>query len=141
MKTFKLKSLKIVEKKNRDFFQKKIPLIDGLVINREDEQSRWLVEAYVTNEYLDYFKTLEKREGIMINVKISKETNDPATFITSIINITEIDQRLSILFMGTIIDRRQTNIEAMLKQLIEEGYEGKDLLERFKQLTVHNNEV
>ncbi|HLR75485.1 MAG TPA: YwpF family protein [Virgibacillus sp.] len=141
MKTFKLKSLKIVEKKNRDFFQKKIPLIDGLVINREDEQSRWLVEAYVTNEYLDYFKTLEKREGIMINVKISKETNDPATFITSIINITEIDQRLSILFMGTIIDRRQTNIEAMLKQLIEEGYEGKDLLERFKQLTVHKNEV
>ena|SRR5690625_1141123 len=135
MKTFKLKSLEIIENKDGEIFQYNIPLSDGLIIDREDEESRWVIEAYMTNEFHEHFKTIKQNEEIMIQVKISKESNDPATFITSIINMTAIRNKLSVLFMGTIVDQRQNEIEDMLKELIEAGYYGEDLLDKFKELT------
>lgn len=135
MKTFKLKSLQVVESKHKDYFYRTIPLIDGLIIDREDDENRWLIEAYTTNDYLDYFNTLKDQAELLVQVKISKETNNPAIFITSVINVTEIGQKLSVLFMGTIVDRQQNNIDTILKRFMEEGYEGKDLLEKLKQIT------
>lgn len=133
MKTFKLKALMVIEYEDDTFKKRHIPLVDGLIIDREDENNRWLIEAYTTNDYLNYFQTLKEYEEIMVQVKISKETNDPATFMTTIINLTEIGEHLSVLFIGTIIDSQQHHIEVMLGRLIEEGYQGKDLLEQFKQ--------
>lgn len=134
MKTFKLKTLDIIQETGKDIIKDTIPLLDGLIINREDEQNRWVIEAYMSHSHFDYFNQL-KEDGntIMVQVKITKKNNAPATFITTIISINEIGDYMNILLMGTIVDRRKNIIENMLKKLIDEGYQGEELLLKFKE--------
>ncbi|HLR80365.1 MAG TPA: YwpF family protein [Bacillota bacterium] len=135
MKTFKLKTLSIIESVKDDILEHDIELLDGLIINREDEHDRWVIEAYIEQQYMDLFKRLEReREEIMLEVKITKKSNPPATFITSIIGINTIGDQMNVLFMGKIVDQRQSKIEETLRTLIQKGYQGEELLDRFKQL-------
>lgn|SRR5690625_2025060 len=135
MKTFKLKSLNVLDKKDDDIIQHEIPLIDGLIINREDDENQWIIEAYTDHSYVEYFTALKNEQyGIMLQVKISKESNDPAFFSTKIIGINEIGQHMNVLFKGTIIDQRKNEFEEVVKTLIEKGYYGERLLLKFKEL-------
>ncbi|MYL48931.1 hypothetical protein GLV98_05515 [Halobacillus litoralis] len=134
MKTFKLISLDIVEEKHEDITQRRIKLEDGLIINREDDHGRWVIEAYVDENYRDFFETMkEKEEEIIIQVKITKQSNRPATFLVKPIDVNMIGDRMNVIFMGTIVDRQQEQVEWVLKQLMDEGYQGEDLLEEFKK--------
>lgn|SRR5690606_278097 len=134
MKTFKLKGLKIMANEEDGVERKSIPLRDGLVINREDKFG-WLIEAYIDNEFLPYFNQIKDAEEIMIQVKITREENDPAFFITKIIGINEInEERINVLFQGEVVDHRKSRIEEMLQMIIEEGYQGESLLKKFKEL-------
>lgn len=136
MKTFKLRLLEIVEQKDEEIIQIKIPLIDGLIINQEDENNHWVIEAYVDHSYLDFFKNIEEVNGeTLIQVKITKESNAYATFITTLIGLNEIGAHMNVLFIGTIVDRQKYKVEEMLTNLIEEGYQGEELLNKFKELT------
>lgn len=136
LKTFKLKSLEILEQEGEEIKKHSIELKDGLIINREDERNQWTIEAYVDHSYLSLFNRMKEiRDEIMIQVKITKESNDYATFITSIVSINEIGSDLNVLFLGTIIDRQKSKIEEMLVKLVEQGYEGKNLIKKFKELT------
>ncbi|WP_121639991.1 YwpF family protein [Virgibacillus sp. Bac330] len=136
MKTFKLKLLNIMEEKTGEIIPNQIPLLDGLIIDREDENNQWTIEVYTDNSFQPYFEFLQKTKSeILVQVKISKESNDLATFITSIIGINEIGSNINVLFVGNIVDKRKENIEFLLTTLIEEGYQGKELLEKFKELT------
>lgn|SRR5690625_2168959 len=135
MKTFKLKSLKVLDNKDDDIIQHSIPLIDGLIINREDHENRWIIEAYIKDSYEKYFSMLsEKDQDIMLQVKISKRSNDPAFFITKIIGMNKVGKNMNVLFKGTIIDRRKNQFEDLVKSLIEKGYYGEKLLLKFKEL-------
>src|SRR5699024_12551418 len=88
-----------------------------------------------TTLFRSLFKRLEReREEIMLEVKITKKSNPPATFITSIIGINTIGDQMNVLFMGKIVDQRQSKIEETLRTLIQKGYQGEELLDRFKQL-------
>ncbi|GEN52488.1 YwpF-like family protein [Halobacillus faecis] len=134
MKTFKLISLDIVEEKHEDITQRRIKLEDGLIINREDDHGRWIIEVYVDESYRDFFETMkEKEEEIIIQVKITKQSNRPATFLVKPIDVNIIGDRMNVIFMGTIVDRQQEQVEWVLKQLMDEGYQGEDLLEEFKK--------
>ena len=135
MKTFKLKRLEIIEDKDEDIVLNNIPLIDGLTINKENDENTWVIEAYTDRKYLEFFRTLkEENDEVLIQVKITKESNDPATFLTSIIGINEIGSQMNILFDGSIVDERKSKIQEMLTSLVEEGYQGESLLEKFKEL-------
>lgn len=134
MKTFKLAALEILDNQNSRMVQQSFPLLDGLVINREDEQDRWVIEAYLEHKFFGFFQNLnEKQEEVLVQVKISKESNEPATFITGIIGINEIGAHMNVLFRGTIVDHHKSIIEDKLKALIDEGYSGEDLLDKFKE--------
>ena len=132
MKTFMLKAIDIIENSSR----KKVELIDGLIINREDEENQWIIEAYIDQKYLNYFQKLQNQnEKVMIEVKITKETNDPATFITSMIGLNKIGTQMNVLFKGTIaVDQYNSGMEQALKSLIDQGYQGEELLGEFKAL-------
>lgn len=133
MKTFKLKGLQIMKDEEDNIEQKTVPIIDGLVINREDKDG-WLIEAYVGQEFYDYFRGIENIEELMIQVKITREENDPAFFITRIIGINNInEERINILFQGHVVDHSKNRIEEMLRMIMEEGYQGESLLKKFKE--------
>ncbi|MFS0672263.1 YwpF family protein [Ornithinibacillus sp. 179-J 7C1 HS] len=135
MKTFLLKQLQIVESQHEELVKTDIELIDGLIINREDDKNTWLIEAFMDRKYLEWFEDLStRRDQVMVEVKISKVTNAPATFITSIDSINKIGKQINVIFMGTIVDKRKSKIEEMLGELINQGYQGEELLEKFKQL-------
>lgn len=133
LKTFKLKSLLIVNHVDKQVEKEEILLIDGLTIDREDGEDQWLIEAYVSGEYEEYFRELEKKEDVMIQVKITKETNDPATFITTVTGLNIIDENMNVLFLGKMVDLRRGEAQNILEKLVHEGYEGEDLIERFKR--------
>lgn len=134
MKTFKLNTLIIMAHEADNIIQKEISLKDGLVINREDEYG-WLIEAFIDKSYYEYFKTLQATNELMIQVKITREENDPAFFITKITGLNEIDsEKINVIFEGKIVDHRKSGIEEMLKEIIEEGYQGESLLKKFKEL-------
>ncbi|HLS23143.1 MAG TPA: YwpF family protein [Pseudogracilibacillus sp.] len=134
MKTFKLKGLQIMPDEEDVVEPKEIVLHDGLVINREDDLG-WLIEAYIDRTYWDYFTQLEPLDELMIQIKITREENDPAFFVTKIVGINEIgNDKMNVLFQGKIVDHSKRRIEKMLEMIIEEGYQGRSLLEKFKEL-------
>jgi|SRR5690625_2449596 len=133
MKSFKLKGLKIVENKEKEIRSKVIPLLDGLVINREDELG-WLIEAYIDQSYESYVKSIEAIEELIIQVKITREENDPAFFITEIISINKIsDEKINVIFQGHVVDHRKSRIEELLQEILEQGYQGESLLKKFRE--------
>ncbi|MEN1967071.1 YwpF family protein [Lentibacillus sp. N15] len=135
MKTFKLKKLEILESVDEDIILHEIPLQDGLIINKEDEHDHWLIEAFLENTYQTFFQELaDKKDQIMLQVKITKESNAPATFITSIIGINEIGDYINTLFLGTIVDRQKGMVKELLRKLVEEGYQGESLITKFKEM-------
>lgn len=140
MKTFKLKSLNIIETEHQDK-EKRTPitLIDGLAINREEQDGSWLIEAFVHSSYYNYFKNLKNQgDQLVIQVKISKETNDPALFVVQIIKITKIGDNMNVLFDGKIIDQRKTKLVDLLSSLMEQGFEGEELIHEFEKALRQN---
>lgn len=133
MKTFKLVQLFVVDYESETYETKEILLKDGLIINREDKENRWLVEAYVDGDYLDYFKKLrEKYNELIIHVRITTRVNEPATCITSIIDINEIGENMNVLFLGTMVDKKTSEINELLEKMVKRGIRGEAVLERLK---------
>lgn len=132
MKTFKLVSLEMIEENQQDIDTDTISLIDGLIINREDEKNQWLIEAYIDQRYWPYFQTMKENETkVMLYAKISKPTNKPAPFLSEIISMNEIEEKMNILFLGILVDEKKEKVENTLKTLIEKGYQGEELLQKF----------
>ncbi|MEK3992400.1 YwpF-like family protein [Robertmurraya sp. FSL R5-0851] len=129
MKTFKLISLQIID----DSEALDITLHDGLIINKEDERNRWLIEAYVGANYHDFFtKLLESEKETPAQVVISKKENDPASFTTRVLSVKKIDGRLSVLFEG-FLKRSKNYAELLLSDLIGKGLSGEELLSEFRE--------
>lgn len=59
MKTFKLVDLNVerVDKEEKSIEQ--FPLIDGLIINKEDGENHWLIEALVAKEHLSFLNSFK----------------------------------------------------------------------------------
>ncbi|MEW9110788.1 YwpF-like family protein [Cytobacillus gottheilii] len=127
MKTFKLVSMQVVEEdKLTD-----IVLDDGLIINKEDENSTWLLEAYINSQYKSYFQQKSDQE-LVVQVVISKKENDPAAFLTTILSMNEFDDHISILFKGQLKRTKSDFAEILLQDLLTQGLTGEDLMNEFK---------
>lgn len=131
MKTFKLKMLEIIDEDAETYKPIQIPLIDGLIINREDTENRWLIEAFTEKKYVDFFNGLKEKE-LIVHVKITTELNEKATCITTIIGLNEIGEKINILFLGNMVDHRTARLEEYLDELVREGNRGEALLNKFK---------
>ena len=100
MKTFKLISLDIIGETEKVSF----PLIDGLIIDREDEKGFWVVECLIDTNFNPYILQLQKsNDKVMIQAKITKATNKPATFSASIIDINYMEYQMNVVFIGEMI--------------------------------------
>lgn len=129
MKTFKLVSMQIWDEDELV----DVELEDGLIINKEDENSRWLLEAFIDKKHLSFFSNLRKKEiDVPLQVVITKKDNDPAHFITKIASINEFEEHMSVLFLGSIRHKRNEFAEILLSDLVSKGLSGEKLLAEFK---------
>lgn len=130
MKTFKLISLDIVENDN----SVEVPLEDGLILNKEDEHSTWLIEAYTDLSKYDYFKKIyETGREIIVEAVITKKDNTPAYFQTRISSLQKFERHISVLFQGHLRRNKSDYSELLLDNLIQKGLQGEALLNEFKE--------
>jgi YwpF-like protein len=129
VKTFRLVSLEILE--NEETVN--IPLESGLIINKEDEHSNWLIEAYTDLSFYDYFKQAEDAgKEYIVQVVITKKENDPAYFQTRVCSLKKFEQNISVLLEGRLRRTKNDYAETLLGQLLDQGYGGNTLLTEFK---------
>lgn len=134
MKTFKLIGLKMIHKSLHSLKREEIPLVDGLIINKEDEQKNWLVEIVVDKKHHEFFQNaLESGLDFLIHATITKPTNDPATFAVTVQSITEMAENISVLLDAKIVLNKTKFAETVLADLIHQGFEGNELLNMFKE--------
>ncbi|MEC1624231.1 YwpF-like family protein [Bacillus mojavensis] len=134
MKTFKLVDLNVerVDKEEKSIEQ--FPLIDGLIINKEDGENHWLIEALVPKEHMSFFDQLQKKQAeVKVFVTITKKSNRPAQLTAAVKTIAELEESISVLIYGQMVTRKQQGTETILESLVKEGYTGAKLIEAFKQ--------
>lgn len=130
MKSFRLISLQVITNEDKAI---EIPLTEGLIINKEDEQSRWIIEGFVhKRDFTDELR--EKLDEGQVNVRavITKSDNTPATFASEVFLIKQVEDYYSILLRGKIIHHQSAYAEMLLEYLIEKGFEGQELSEEFR---------
>lgn len=132
MKTFKLRKLVILDY-DKELEGIEVELVDGLIINREDDHDTWLIEGFINRSYWEYFEN-KQHEELMVQATITKDTNEPASFITKMTEMHEIGNQMNVMLMGKIIDKQKKDVENLLTTLIEEGYEGENLIQKFKEI-------
>jgi hypothetical protein len=129
MKTFKLISLAVMEdEKSID-----VTLDHGLIINKEDEHSTWLLEAYTRDLALyDFFKKIndEDRE-IIVQVVITKPENDPVFLQTKISCLQLFNEHISVLLQGHLRRTTKNHSQMLLESLLQQGFAGDSLLSEF----------
>ncbi|WP_226670529.1 YwpF-like family protein [Metabacillus litoralis] len=136
MKTFKLVNLKMGQEgmNEEEASPKEIPLADGLIVNREDGENSWLIEALIPNEFQSYFqKLMEAETKEKVYVTISKKTNAPAQILARVKTIVPLDDHISILLDGRLLTSRPIHDpEELLQSLMEQGLTGDALMKEFK---------
>ncbi|MGM9926935.1 MAG: YwpF family protein [Bacillus sp. (in: firmicutes)] len=131
MKSFRLISLQIFNSNNELV---DIELTEGLVINKEDEHYRWLLECFIhKTSYTQLQQAIANQKTIRILGIITKKENSPATFDTEILTCKRIDDHYSVLFEGSIVSNQNEYAELLLKELLSEGLEGPALIMQFKE--------
>lgn len=136
MKTFRLIDLKIELDPQQDKMSS-IPLRDGLIINKEDGENHWMIEALIPKKHRQVFEVLFQRHTeVKILVTITKENNRPVHLSVQVKNIVALEENISVLLDGKMITNRyRTETEEVLKDLVKEGLSGEKLLDAFKQNT------
>ena len=131
MKSFRLVSLQII---TADEQIVNIELTEGLTINKEDEQNRWLIEAFVhSDHYTPLAKAIDAQDTIRMQATITKKENNPASFQAHVLTIKKVDDFYSVLFEGQIVSNHIEYTELLLENLIESGLNGDELINTFKE--------
>jgi len=129
MKTFKMLSLGI-EKEDQvtDY-----PVHDGIIINQENKERSWVLEMLIDIPHQETFDRLkESNEIIAVQVVISYPKNEPAPFEVVVKDVKIMGDHVSVLMKGTLKRARRKYAETLLSELLEDGLEGQELLERFE---------
>ncbi|WP_070121285.1 YwpF family protein [Bacillus marinisedimentorum] len=134
MKTFKLKSFFILSEEGTQSKLHEIPLVDGLIINREEANHRWLIEALALEEDVAHVINELEAGDLKVEVTITKRDNPPAAFVARLRSITKLEEHISVLLDAVMIQDKKDVSDILLGDLIEEGYTGDDLLEKFKKI-------
>lgn len=129
MKTFKLLTLGIVQDEEIIDY----PLHDGIIINQENSQRSWVLEMLMDLAHkADFDRLMDSGNIHDVKVVISYPENEPATFEVAIQGVKIIGDHISVLMKGNLKRARRKYAESLLSELLEDGLEGDQLLERFE---------
>lgn len=126
MKTFKMLSFSLIEPNEN----RALPIIDGLVINQENSFRTWILELFLANEYKELFENLLSTGDVFeANVTISFPDNDPAKFTLVVDLIKEINDNISVLLKGKIVNpTRRLNADIIFDDLAKLGLSEQEIL-------------
>ncbi|MGG3449036.1 YwpF family protein [Domibacillus aminovorans] len=127
MKTFKVAEF-FLEKEE---ISHKIPLKDGLIINREDEKQSWLIELFLDESEELSIRRFHHISSLTARIAITDRGNDPAIFSVSMRGIQKLDHGISVLFDAQLRQRRNHYTKQVLDSLLKQGLEGEELLNTF----------
>lgn len=132
MKTFKLVSLQLLPD-NQDPIE--LALVDGLIINKENDTNTWLIEGLISYDQFELFEKFASNAGekIPVGCVITKKDNTPAFFDAELAGVRKMDDVVSLLLHGQIRNRRMEFVEFLLDELVDEGLTGHDLKQRFRE--------
>ena len=114
---------------------KSFPLTDGIIINQENSHKAWILEMYMDRQYAsDFAPYLGTDTVINVRAVISYPDNEPASFRVVVQQIVEMPEKehVSVLLKGTLNFVRRQYAEQLLLELVEEGFTGNALIEKFK---------
>lgn len=131
MKTFKAVRFQIVNDEQITEYE----LLDGIIINKENSGTGWLLEILISDIHLDQMKAYYEQQTLLdTRVVITRPSNDPALFDATIKYIQELGTQISVVFECHIYTLRQVYAERLLEQLIDEGLSGDELKTSFNRL-------
>lgn len=132
MKTFKLKSIEILKPFDGEIIHQSVDFLDALVIDRENDDDDWLIEIYLPNHNLEKFQKLKVKREFLLQVKISKKTNDPALFITSIKSLTPIDENFNVVCQAILVEGEKRDVDQLFSQLNFQLVTDDELIQQIK---------
>lgn len=111
-----------------------IEITEGLIINKEDDHNRWLLEGFIHNKhYENLLSGIKDQDRVKVQAVITKRENSPAVFDTEVLTIKKVEDYYSVLFEGHIVSNQIEYAELLLKKLLNEGLEGNSLVTEFKE--------
>ncbi|WP_226682020.1 YwpF-like family protein [Sutcliffiella horikoshii] len=129
MKTFRLVAISLVHGEEVE----QLDLQDGLIINREYGKENWLIEALLPKDKPEMYEEFRDNEEMLhVQATISKPTNAPASFEAVVRQVAVMEDKMSILFEGELFRKNTNYHEKLLERLVNEGYNGDELVEAFK---------
>ncbi|MFD2705373.1 YwpF family protein [Salibacterium lacus] len=132
MKTFRLVSLSLLLEGEKDVVSYRVPLQEGLIINREERDKSWLIEAVLPQSEEETFRPkMEAKMQMVLEVVITDTHNDPALMTGRVRSIVALESRISVLFDAVMAAGKDDVSNLILEGLIEEGYSGHDMLSEF----------
>ncbi|MFB5663834.1 YwpF family protein [Alteribacillus sp. HJP-4] len=134
MKTFRLRSLQFFIEEEKSIELKDVPVIEGLIINREEDDGSWLLEAVIKTEHLAAFSAWKQAETLLIfEVVITHPENEPAMMKGTIRDILELNSNLSVMIDAKMAAGKDDISTMLLENLIKEGRSGEELLKEFSK--------
>ncbi|MCS4487041.1 YwpF-like family protein [Staphylococcus americanisciuri] len=132
MKTFKAVRFQIVSENSS---VTEYELLDGVIINKEDRGTGWLLEIVISDIHKEEMTEYMMNNALLnIRVVITRPSNDPALFDATIKHITQLQDKISVIFECHIYTLRQVYAENLLEQLVAEGLEGEALTKTFNRM-------
>lgn len=128
MKSFSIVSLHLNE--NEEY--RELDFSEGIIINKEAEENSWLIEISLQKSREERLKKYLNK-AVDILVKITRPTNAPAHFLGELVDINEIEDTISVIFKGEIQATNANYPVELLEELLEKGFTGDELMEKFKQ--------
>jgi hypothetical protein len=105
MKTFKLCSLSC-NKEGQAKRAKSMKLIDGLIINKENEGKDWLIEAVMEPSEFDFFEnSLKSDKTLTVKATITDRKNRPVPFEASVHSVNVLESNTHVLLNATRIQK------------------------------------
>lgn len=132
MKTFRLVSLKLLLMKQGTVEEKVVPLQEGLIINREEKDGSWLIEAVIPHEERDFFEKIKNEKNkLVMEVLITDRKNEPAMMAGEVKKTVTLSEKISVMIVAKMTSGKEDISNLILQELIHAGYNGESLLEEF----------
>ena len=135
MKSFRLLNLIVFVESNKQVTKHHIALNDGLIINNENKDDHWLIEGLIQQDFFQFFNNLKANNDLLIvEATITSKDNLPVSFVAKVRDIKFIKDQLQLLLDGKRLVRKVTFSEIILRELIQKGLSGEELLNEFKRM-------